>query len=593
MSRNGSGVYSLPAGNPVVTGTTISSSWANTTLSDIASALTGSVAADGQTPMTGNLQMGSNKVTGLAAGTLSTDAVNLGQITGGSVAGSFTTLSASSTVTFSGGTANGVLYLNGSKVATSGSALVFDGTNLGVGTSSPAEKLDVNGRIAIGGTKVLSKISGDSYIWNNTSALNFVDSTGNTVQMKLDSSGNLGLGVTPSAWASGYKVLQVLNSSIYASGDDLNFASNTYISSGGTPRYIDAYSFASKYEMYNGTHKWYNTNSTQGAGNAITFTQAMTLDASGNLLLGASSIPITNSGTPHFAVKGTGDLVVVQGSTASNGEIAIGQDYFFQNQNQSLRFGTNNAERMRIDSSGNLLVNTTTAREKITVNGSIAASGQFIPYSGSTTLGYIGNDSSISGGSGSNIGLRSEAAMLFATNGATERMRIDSSGNLCIGQTSTSVGNGGLALFNSTASVIYAGHANGTSSGASYFSFYYNNSNIGSITQNGTTAVAYNTTSDYRLKTDVTPITDALTTVQALNPVSFTWVDGRKDDGFIAHELQAVLPNCVTGEKDAVNEDGTPKYQQMDNSGVIPFLVKAIQELNAKVTALEAQLGAK
>lgn len=79
MSRNGSGVYSLPAGNPVVTGTTISSSWANTTLSDIATALTGSVAADGQTPMSGPLNMNSNKVTGLTAGTIAGDAVEFAQ----------------------------------------------------------------------------------------------------------------------------------------------------------------------------------------------------------------------------------------------------------------------------------------------------------------------------------------------------------------------------------------------------------------------------------------------------------------------------------------------------------------------------------
>lgn len=80
MSRNGSGVYNLPAGNPVVTGTTISSTWANNTLSDIATALTGSVASDGQTTLTGNLKMGGNKITGLADGTLSTDGISLGQL---------------------------------------------------------------------------------------------------------------------------------------------------------------------------------------------------------------------------------------------------------------------------------------------------------------------------------------------------------------------------------------------------------------------------------------------------------------------------------------------------------------------------------
>jgi hypothetical protein len=81
MSRNGSGTYTLPAGNPVVTGTTISSTWSNNTLTDIATALTGSLAADGQTTATGNLKMGSNRITGLADGLVSTDAATLSQVT--------------------------------------------------------------------------------------------------------------------------------------------------------------------------------------------------------------------------------------------------------------------------------------------------------------------------------------------------------------------------------------------------------------------------------------------------------------------------------------------------------------------------------
>jgi len=123
MSRNGSGTYSLPAGNPVVTGTTISSTWANNTLTDIATALTGSLAADGQTTATGNLKMGSNRVTGLADGIASTDGATVSQvaasvaglgtmstqnannvaITGGAISGttaSFTTFTASGTASF-------------------------------------------------------------------------------------------------------------------------------------------------------------------------------------------------------------------------------------------------------------------------------------------------------------------------------------------------------------------------------------------------------------------------------------------------------------------------------------------------------------
>ena len=79
MSRNGSGVYSLPAGNPVVTGTTIASTWANTTMTDLASALTDSVAADGQTPMTGNLDLNTHKIVNLVAGSAAGDAIEFAQ----------------------------------------------------------------------------------------------------------------------------------------------------------------------------------------------------------------------------------------------------------------------------------------------------------------------------------------------------------------------------------------------------------------------------------------------------------------------------------------------------------------------------------
>lgn len=79
MSRNGSGTYNLPAGNPVVSGSTITSAWANSTLTDIANSLTGSVASDGQTPITGNLLMGSNRITNMGDGINLTDAATVGQ----------------------------------------------------------------------------------------------------------------------------------------------------------------------------------------------------------------------------------------------------------------------------------------------------------------------------------------------------------------------------------------------------------------------------------------------------------------------------------------------------------------------------------
>jgi hypothetical protein len=123
-----------------------------------------------------------------------------------------------------------------------------------------------------------------------------------------------------------------------------------------------------------------------------------------------------------------------------------------------------------------------------------------------------------------------------------------------------------------------------------YFAGYYLNSSqsvVGSISV-GTSSVAYNTTSDYRLKENIAPMTGALEKVAALKPVTYTWKEsGEATQGFIAHELQAIVPECVTGEKDAVDDEGRPKYQGVDTSFLVATLTAAIQELNAKVTALE------
>jgi hypothetical protein len=211
--------------------------------------------------------------------------------------------------------------------------------------------------------------------------------------------------------------------------------------------------------------------------------------------------------------------------------------------------------------------------------GKSVISGYYATFNGSNDIG-----------TGIQFGTQTNAA-----GGTVERMRIDSSGNLLVGTTIADPTTDAFS-FQPTNKYGCFSHITGTSSGTGYVFFRLAAASIGSITQNGTTAVLYNTTSDYRLKNDIKPIQNALTIIETLNPVSFTWIDNRKDNGFIAHELQKVLPNCVTGEKDDVNEDGTPKYQQMDNSGVIPFLVKAIQEqqtiindLKARVEILEAK----
>ena len=141
MSRNGSGTYTLPAGNPVVTGTTISSTWANNTLTDIATALTGSLAADGQTTATGNLKMGNNRVTGLADGIASTDGATVSQVAA-SVAGlgTMSTQNANA-VAITGGAINGTTV--GASTASTGAFTNFTASGTASFTSTGAVKVPV------------------------------------------------------------------------------------------------------------------------------------------------------------------------------------------------------------------------------------------------------------------------------------------------------------------------------------------------------------------------------------------------------------------------------------------------------------------
>ena len=122
--------------------------------------------------------------------------------------------------------------------------------------------------------------------------------------------------------------------------------------------------------------------------------------------------------------------------------------------------------------------------------------------------------------------------------------------------------------------------------------FFNGNGNVGSIYTSGS-STAFNTSSDYRLKENVQNMTGALEKVSQLRPVTYDWIaDKSAGQGFIAHELQAVIPDCVTGVKDAVDADGKPIYQGIDTSFLVATLTAAIQELNTLVTQQAAQIAA-
>jgi hypothetical protein len=144
----------------------------------------------------------------------------------------------------------------------------------------------------------------------------------------------------------------------------------------------------------------------------------------------------------------------------------------------------------------------------------------------------------------------------------------------------------------SDSAILTLGCSFESSSGTNFVNFNRNYSFIGSISQSGTSSVAYNTTSDYRLKTNIEPLTDALSRLRQIPAHRFNWIadeNGPKVDGFLAHEAQAVVPEAVTGTKDAVDADGKPIYQGIDQSKLVPLLVAAVQELAARVAALEAK----
>ena len=178
----------------------------------------------------------------------------------------------------------------------------------------------------------------------------------------------------------------------------------------------------------------------------------------------------------------------------------------------------------------------------------------------------------------------------FKTNN-TERMRIETNGNFFYGYTSGDYANSNSFKISTTlnnSGYIIVNHLNGSASGNVYAGFGYNGSAIGSITQNGTTGVLYNLTSDYRLKNNPIALTDAKDFVMALQPKKWQWWDGSGEGvGFVAHEFMEVAKYSGNGTKDAVDDDGKPIYQsiQPSSSEVMANMVALMQEQQATITA--------
>jgi hypothetical protein len=390
-----------------------------------------------------------------------------------------TDISASGSVTLSGGTANGVAYLNGSKVLTTGTALVFDGSNLG-------------------------------------------------------------LGVTPSAWGGSYKSIDWAGGAVAAfSNSQFSVWQNSYDSGAGAYKYVNT-AAASRYQQVSGQHIWYNAPSGT-AGNTITFTQAMTLDASGNLGIGTTS--------PAVKLQVNGNIRIpqntfIQTEDGSGGWVELiksdGSNNTTINNNKTgvIIFNNSNvAERARIDSSGNLLVGdtATAAGERLRVVGSVGNHlSRFVNTKGST--------------------------LLYGPQIAYSAISPNDTGNefiTCVDSTATRMtvrSNGGIANYSA------------------------NNVNL----------------SDSREKTNASPAGNYLDKICAIPVRTYNYIDQNleEDDGLTlgvyAQDVQAVAPELVT-ESNWAKEGDEPKMRlSIYQTDMQYALMKALQELNAKFEAYKA-----
>ena len=306
----------------------------------------------------------------------------------------------------------------------------------------------------------------------------------------------------------------------------------------------------------------------------------------------SSALQLTNTASGSAATDGFGLFL----TNALLAEV-------WQFENADMRFGTNNTERMRLDSSGNLGLGVTPSAW-VTFNSIIQGQGYALAgfASGSNVQSALICNAFFDG---SNFIYRSSAAAseylqisgqhqwFTAPSGTagnaisfTQAMTLDASGNLGIGTSSPAAkfhvyGADNIAKIQTSAT---------NTSNRGMIVFYDGADDFcGQITSNpGTNTTSYNTSSDYRLKDNIQDVTGSGEFIDALQPRTWNWKsDGSIAAGFIAHELQAVSPTSVVGEKDAVDENGNPQYQSVEygSAEVIAMLVAEVKSLRARLAA--------
>ena len=619
--------------------------------------------------------------------------------------------------TFSGGTANGVLYLNGSKVATSGSALTFNGTTLvntgplkvgdgaasntsrlmvnnatntatgiqlfqdgieswimgmpansaglawsasgaeqmrlnatglGIGTASPAYRLDVN-RPSYGVTARFYTLDGT----NNPRLIIYGSAAGTTIQntfstgaanlmfaiggaegsgtevARFDNTGNLGLGVTPSAWVNATASQVGFGAAISsrAAGSTASDMSHAAYWNGTNWLYQSSSVGAARYQMTGAnagsTHAWF-VSAGGTAGNAISFTQAMTLDASGNLALGGTSNKVTGlsgSGSGFTVQASAAPTIGVWDTSDTSYYLNLSQisenSYLWNIGNGILSFGTNNTERGRFSAAGNFGISEGNNPTQV-LSLYRAGSTNALMSAGNSNTGLDGAWFGVDTTGNGIVNVRGSFPLLFSTN-ANERGRFTAGGyfkasnagtyqgsTLAYHELRTDAADYSTIVGNTNASpygayILFGSADPNNSTNLFLLCNGWNGSSLATratIRSNGGLANYQSNNvdlSDARTKKDIAPAASMWDKIGTLEIVTYKYNDQTHDDvnvGVIAQQVESVEPVWVDADGFGETPEGEEPLKTVYTKDITFAAIKALQEAMARIEQLEADMAA-